>query len=149
MSKNLTKRAILKKSAQFGIITFVSRITGIIREILKIRFLGVGAISDAFIIALKIPHFLRESGESMGLAFENFSNCAQRLGVYTSQDYIDIFNKLNQYWELEAIRSLSDEAQKARDYLLSMPDRLQRIAERMKLSEDQFRFKWVEANGML
>ena len=71
------------------------------------------------------------------------------MGVYTSQDYIDIFNKLNQYWELEAIRSLSDEAQKARDYLLSMPDRLQRIAERMKLSEDQFRFKWVEANGML
>jgi len=30
-----------------------------------------------------------------------------------------------------------------------MPDRLGRIAERMKLSEDQFRFKWVEANGML
>ena len=94
-------------------------------------------------------HFLRESGEGIGLAFENFSNCAQRLGVYTSQDYIDIFNKLNQYWELETLRSLSDEAQKARDYLLGMPDRLGRIAERMKLSEDQFRFKWVEANGML
>ena len=31
-------------------------------------------------------HFLRESGESIGLAFESFSNCAQRLGVYTAQD---------------------------------------------------------------
>lgn len=94
-------------------------------------------------------HFLRESGESIGVAFENFSNVAQRLGVYTSQDYIDIFNKLNDGWGLETIRGLNDEAEKARDYLLSMPARLQRIAERMKIREDSTRFKWVEANGML
>jgi hypothetical protein len=33
-------------------------------------------------------HFLRESGERT--AFEQFSDSAQRIGVYTAADYIDI-----------------------------------------------------------
>ena len=94
-------------------------------------------------------HFLRESGGNIGTAFENFSNCAQRLGVYTAQDYIDILKKLNAYWELDAVRSLTDEAEKARDYLMKLPQRLQRISERMSFPEDQYLFKWVEANGAL
>jgi acyl-[acyl-carrier-protein] desaturase len=94
-------------------------------------------------------HFLRESGGSIGAAFENFSNCAQRLGVYTAHDYIDILKKLNSYWELDAVRSLSDEAEKARDYLMKLPARLERISERMSFPEDQYHFKWVEANGTL
>ena len=94
-------------------------------------------------------HFLRESGGAIGSAFENFSNCAQRLGVYTAQDYVEILRKLNAYWELDTVRSLSDEAEKARDYLIRLPDRLQRISERIIFPEDQYRFKWVEANGMV
>lgn len=94
-------------------------------------------------------HFLRESGGSIGTAFENFSNCAQRLGVYTAQDYIDILSKLNSYWQLDAVRNLNDEAEKARDYLMKLPNRLQRISERMSFPEDQYHFKWVEANGTL
>ena len=94
-------------------------------------------------------HLLRESGQMAGLAFENFANCAQRLGVYTSQDYIDILGKLNEYWDIASLRSLSDEAEKARDYLMSLPDRLQRISDRMRIPEDQYRFRWVEANGIL
>jgi acyl-[acyl-carrier-protein] desaturase len=94
-------------------------------------------------------HFLRESGGTIGTAFENFSNCAQRLGVYTAQDYVEILQKLNDYWELDGLRSLTDEAEKARDYLIALPARLERIAERMKFPEDQYRFKWVEANGMV
>ena len=94
-------------------------------------------------------HFLKESGGAIGEAFENFSNCAQRLGVYTAQDYVDILRKLNSYWELESVRGLNDEAEKARDYLIKLPARLERIAERMKFPEDQYKFKWVEANGMI
>ena len=94
-------------------------------------------------------HFLRESGGSIGTAFEQFSNCAQRLGVYTAQDYIDILRKLNEYWAIGHLRGLSDQAEKARDYLMKLPDRLQRIAERMQFSQEQYKFKWVEANGML
>lgn len=94
-------------------------------------------------------HFLRESGGAIGAAFENFSNCAQRLGVYTSRDYIDILKKLNSYWGIDSLRSLSEEADKARDFLMNLPQRLERIAERMKIPEDQYRFSWVQANGML
>ncbi len=94
-------------------------------------------------------HFLRESGGTIGTAFENFSNCAQRLGVYTAQDYIEILKKLNAYWQIDSVRSLSDEAEKARDYLVKLPDRLQRISERIQHPQDQYRFKWVEANGMI
>jgi acyl-[acyl-carrier-protein] desaturase len=35
-------------------------------------------------------HFLRESGEKISTAFEQFSDSAQRIGVYTAADYIDI-----------------------------------------------------------
>ena len=94
-------------------------------------------------------HFLRESGGAPGVAFENFSNCAQRLGVYTAQDYIDILKKLNAFWELDSIRELTEDAERARDYLMKLPERLQRISERMQFPEDQYRFKWVGANGTL
>ncbi len=94
-------------------------------------------------------HFLRETGGAIGSAFENFSNCAQRLGVYTAQDYVDILKKLNEYWTIDAVRGLNEEAEKARDYLVKLPERLQRISERMKFPNEQYRFKWVEANGMV
>jgi acyl-[acyl-carrier-protein] desaturase len=94
-------------------------------------------------------HFLRESGGSIGAAFENFSNCAQRLGVYTAQDYIEILGKLIDYWQIENLRNLSDEAEKGRDYLVKLPSRLERIAERMSFPKDHYKFKWVTANGTL
>ena len=34
--------------------------------------------------------FLRESGDKIGTAFEAFSDSAQRIGVYTASDYVDI-----------------------------------------------------------
>ena len=38
--------------------------------------------------------FLRESGEKISSAFEQFSDSAQRIGVYTAHDYVDIMQKL-------------------------------------------------------
>ncbi|WP_046743329.1 acyl-ACP desaturase [Kordia zhangzhouensis] len=93
--------------------------------------------------------FVRESGESIGTAFENFSNAAQRLGVYTTHDYIDIMQKLISYWEIDHLNGLTTKAEKARDYLMKLPDRMARIAERVSIPKDITKFKWVEANGML
>lgn len=59
MNLHLSKRSILKKTFQVGILTLSSRILGIIREALQVRYFGVGAVSDAFIIAFKIPNFCR------------------------------------------------------------------------------------------
>ena len=93
--------------------------------------------------------FVREAGEPIGSAFENFSNAAQRLGVYTALDYVDILERLNQYWEIDKIRELNDEGEKSRDYLMKLPERLRRISTRMAVPQDQHIFKWVEPNGLL
>ena len=40
-------------------------------------------------------------------AFEEFSNTAQRIGVYTSNDYVDILQKLIDRWEIDKITDLT------------------------------------------
>lgn len=103
------------------------------------------AFSDMMKKKIVMPaHFLRESGQSISSAFEEFSFAAQRLGVYTSQDYIDIMKKLMDRWEIEKIVDLNDEAEKARDFLMKLPARMQRISERLVIPEDVYQFKWVE-----
>lgn len=89
-------------------------------------------------------HFLRESGDKISTAFEEFSNTAQRIGVYTSSDYVEILEKLIKRWEIDKITNLNDEAEKARDYLMKLPARLTRLSERMRVPENSYQFKWVE-----
>jgi acyl-[acyl-carrier-protein] desaturase len=89
-------------------------------------------------------HFLRESGEKISKAFEEFSNSAQKLGVYTAMDYVDIMQKLNEKWEIDKITNLTDEAEKARDYLMKLPARMAKISERLVLPDENYVFKWVQ-----
>ena len=56
----ITKKSILKKTAEVGSATLFSRIIGLIRTMLMSRYLGVGIESDAFWVAYKIPNFLRK-----------------------------------------------------------------------------------------
>jgi acyl-[acyl-carrier-protein] desaturase len=88
--------------------------------------------------------FLRESGEKISSAFENFSDSAQRIGVYTATDYVDIMQKLNEKWQIDQITNLTDEAEKARDYLMKLPARMARISDRLVIPEQSYVFKWVE-----
>jgi acyl-[acyl-carrier-protein] desaturase len=46
--------------------------------------------------------FLRESGQKISTAFEQFSDSAQRIGVYTAADYIDIMQLMDK-WEIDKI----------------------------------------------
>ncbi|MFQ3351775.1 MAG: acyl-[acyl-carrier-protein] desaturase [Candidatus Marivariicella framensis] len=86
---------------------------------------------------------LRESFAAKGSLFNDFSTVAQRVGVYTGFDYIEILKKLNSAWEIDRITGLTAEAEKARDYLLKLPDRLYRITERIVIPETRFQFKWL------
>lgn len=92
---------------------------------------------------------LRMSGGKMASAFDDFSNAAQRLGVYTTFDYIDILEKLNAHWEISKKSNLTDEAEKARDFLVKLPSRMLRIADRVSVPQDTNYFKWVEPNGVV
>ncbi|MBA4133954.1 MAG: acyl-ACP desaturase [Flavobacterium sp.] len=89
-------------------------------------------------------HFLRESGEKISTAFEEFSNSAQKIGVYTASDYVDIMQKLIEKWEIDKIGNLTAEAEKARDYLMKLPERMAKISERLVLPDETKVFKWVQ-----
>ncbi len=88
-------------------------------------------------------HFMREAGEPQGEAFAHFSDAAQRIEVYTALDYIDILRELNGEWAIDKVTDLNEKGEKARDYLMKLPDRLTRLAERTKIPEMQYKFKWI------
>ena len=92
-------------------------------------------------------HFLRERGDAIGELFVPFSAVAQRLGVYTTQDYIDILKDLLVEWKIGEVTGLNDAAEKARDYLMALPTRLERIAKRVKISDERYDFKWISKAG--
>ena len=52
--------------------------------------------------------------------------------------------KLNEKWEIDKITNLSDEAEKARDYLMKLPERMTRISERLVVPAEGQLFKWVQ-----
>ncbi len=88
-------------------------------------------------------HFLRESGGMIGELFEHFSHSAQRLGVYTSDDYVDILRGLLKDWQIDQVSELNDQAERARDYLMALPERLTRIAKRIRIPEKPHEYKWM------
>lgn len=86
---------------------------------------------------------LRESFEGKGRMFDKFAKVAQRLGVYTGYDYVDILEQLNVKWEIDKLNNLTDEAEKARDYLMALPSRMLRLTERITIPDTSYQFKWM------
>lgn len=89
--------------------------------------------------------FLRESGQSIGGLWEDFSDAAQRTMVYTTHDYISILKSLIDDWNIDKFRDLNDSAEKARDYLMALPPRLERISQRITVPERDHNFKWLNS----
>ncbi|WP_448702897.1 acyl-ACP desaturase [Mucilaginibacter sp. AW1-3] len=90
-------------------------------------------------------HFLREVGLKIGQTFGHFTDAAQRLGVYTAVDYVDILKDLIEEWHVESVGDLNEAGEKARDYIVKLPERLLRIADRMKNPGLEYKFSWIKA----
>lgn len=60
MKTDLSKQSIIQKTVAIGGTTLVSRILGIIRELLLVAYLGASSAADAFNIAFLIPNSLRK-----------------------------------------------------------------------------------------
>lgn len=54
------RSSVLAKALQVGGATLASRMLGLLREMLMVKFLGAGALSDAFFTAFKIPNSMRK-----------------------------------------------------------------------------------------
>ncbi len=89
-------------------------------------------------------HFLRQAGEQIGATFSHFSDAAQRLGVYTSQDYTNILESLITEWNIAGIPGLNEGGEKARDYLMALPERFRRIAGRSQKAPLEYQFNWIK-----
>ena len=88
-------------------------------------------------------HFLRQAGEQIGTTFSHFSDAAQRLGVYTSWDYTNILESLIVEWNIGNILNLNEQGEKARDYLMKLPERFRKVAERSIKAPLEYEFNWI------
>jgi acyl-[acyl-carrier-protein] desaturase len=77
--------------------------------------------------------------------FEHFSAVAQRMGVYTVDDYGQIISHLLTRWRV-AGRALSGAAAQAQDYLCRQADRYTKLAERVRktlTTQPAIEFAWL------
>ena len=106
------------------------------------------AFCDMMKYKIEMPAmYLRESFGKKASLFDKFSDVAQRSGVYSAFDYIDILEKLNKAWDIENFRGLSEEADKARSFLMRLPERMRRIANRIVGTRYRLQFQMDAAFG--
>lgn len=96
--KNKEKNAqnsLLAKGISLSMLTLVSRVLGLAREMTKARFLGTSAFSDAFGIAFMIPNLFRRlfAENSISVAFiptfkNHLEECGTSEGKQKTQDFI-------------------------------------------------------------
>ena len=51
--------SLLRSAATVSALTLLSRVTGLIRDMLIARYFGVSGATDAFYVAFRIPNLLR------------------------------------------------------------------------------------------
>lgn len=56
----MKKTSIIKNVVSIGNATLISRVFGMARDLLLMRYLGAGAVADAFIAAFRLPNSLRK-----------------------------------------------------------------------------------------
>ncbi len=59
MSEDTAKGGLLRSGAVVSVMTLLSRVLGMVRDMVVANYFGSGAAADAFFIAFKIPNFLR------------------------------------------------------------------------------------------
>ncbi|XP_048496611.1 stearoyl-[acyl-carrier-protein] 9-desaturase, chloroplastic [Beta vulgaris subsp. vulgaris] len=87
------------------------------------------AFADMMRKKITMPAHFMYDGRDDNL-FDHFSAVAQRLGIYTIADYIDVMEYLVRRWKVEKLTGLSPEGQKAQDYVCALPLRFRRLEER-------------------
>ncbi|OMO54445.1 Fatty acid desaturase, type 2 [Corchorus olitorius] len=78
--------------------------------------------------------------------FEHFSAVAQRLGVYTANDYADILDFLVNRWKVKELTGLSAEGRKAQEYVCQLGPRIRRLEERAQARSKEapsIPFSWI------
>lgn len=80
--------------------------------------------------------------------FADFSDVAESLKVYDAQDYCDIMEHLIQRWDISTMKVVSGEAAAAQEYLMQLPPRIRKLAERASMRKSKVKpvdvtFSWI------
>ncbi|KAM7507852.1 hypothetical protein LguiA_018305 [Lonicera macranthoides] len=122
--------------------------TRIVEKLLEVDPTGAMlAISDMMRKKITMPAHLMYDGKDPHL-FEHFSAVAQRLGVYTAEDYADILEFLIGRWRLEKIGGLNAEGRRAQEFVCGLAPRIRKLQERAderakKLGPKGVKFSWI------
>lgn len=120
----------------------------IVEKLLEVDPTGaMVAIADMMRKKITMPAHLMYDGRDPRL-FEHFSAVAQRLGVYTGNDYADILEFLVGRWGLEKLNGLSGEGKRAQDFVCGLAPRIRRLQERAdeqarKMEPCGVQFSWI------
>lgn len=98
--------------------------------------------------ALASAASIMPSIEMPGISIVNFNDYAdvvRRSGIYGPRDYKKIIEQLIQSWKIEMLTSLDELGRKAQEKIMSIPARLERIAEYIesRSTAKSFRFEVV------
>lgn len=86
------RSGLLRSTAVFSSMTFLSRIAGFVRDMLQATLFGTGGAMGAFIVAYRIPNFLRRvfAEGSMAMAFVPVLNEIRERGDKAAlKDFVD------------------------------------------------------------
>ncbi|KAI6691062.1 hypothetical protein NL676_027890 [Syzygium grande] len=120
----------------------------IVEKLLEVDPAGaMVAIADMMRKKITMPAHLMYDGQDPKL-FEHFSAVAQRLGVYTADDYADILEFLIGRWRLEKLEGLTAEGRRAQDFVCGLAPRIRRLQERAEerarmMGPQGVRFSWM------
>ena len=64
--------------------------------------------------------------------FKDMADVVRRAGIYGPRDYLKIVQEQIRFWRIEMLEDLSEAGEKARDKILGIPARLERIADAMQ-----------------
>ena len=67
-SKTKSQHNLLSSGLIVSSMTMLSRILGLVRDVVLANLLGAGLMADVFLFAQKIPNFLRRKGISFSLS---------------------------------------------------------------------------------
>ncbi|MFC4727203.1 murein biosynthesis integral membrane protein MurJ [Coralloluteibacterium thermophilus] len=88
----MSRPGLLRSTAAFSGMTFLSRIAGFVRDMLQATLFGASSAMDAFVIAYRIPNYLRRvfAEGSMAMAFVPVLNEIREKGDRAAlKDFID------------------------------------------------------------
>jgi acyl-[acyl-carrier-protein] desaturase len=108
---------------------------------------AIAAYEDMMKKNIVMPAHLMYDGENENL-WDQFSGVAEKLGVYTAEDYATIIEHLNRRWRLGDREFLSGRGAEAQEYLMALPNRIRRLAaaaarRKAKKAGKEAKISWV------